>query len=101
MKDDRECHNKLVVIFLSQVRDQIFAHHPAKCVLQLNRLYEQIMLGIQAWRSHRRFEVKAEPFLNLAHARALRQIEEQDRSSTIGAARMESRQRKSTLICMG
>ena len=68
----------LVVVFLPQVRNQILAHHPAQRVLQLHRLDEQIMLGIQARCGHRGFEVEAQPFLDAAHSGALCQVEEQN-----------------------
>src|SRR5438046_8268223 len=35
------------------------------------------MLRVQSRRGHRRLEIKAEPLLNAAHSRALRQVEEQ------------------------
>src|ERR1700693_4871156 len=66
-----------IVILLPQVRDQTFAHHPAQRVFQLHQLYEQIVLGVQTRRGHRRLEIEAQPLLNTAHARALRQIQKQ------------------------
>src|SRR6266849_8732023 len=67
-----------VVILLPQVRDQVLAHHPAQRVLQFHQLNEQIMLGIQVRRGHRRLEIETQPLLNPAHPRALRQIQEQN-----------------------
>src|SRR6266852_5233776 len=68
-----------VVILLPQVRDQVLAHHPAQRVLQFHQLNEQIMFGIQIGRGHRRFEIETQPLLNPSHARALRQIQEQNK----------------------
>src|SRR5271163_2683944 len=68
-----------VVIFQAKVSDELLAHHMAKGVLQLHRLNEQVMLGIKPGRSHRRFEVEAEPLLNPEAAkpgRPLGEIEE-------------------------
>jgi hypothetical protein len=48
-----------VVIFLTQVRDQVLPHHPAQGVFQFHQLNEQIVLRIQTRRGHRRLEVKA------------------------------------------
>ena len=47
-------------------------------VLQLHQLNEQIVLRIKLRRAHRRLEIKTQPFLNPAHPRTLRQIEEEN-----------------------
>src|SRR5258707_13704295 len=60
------------------MRNQVLAHHPAQCVLELHGLDEQIMLRVEAGSTHRRLEVKTKPFLNTAHAGALGQIEEKN-----------------------
>src|SRR5580700_260893 len=54
----------LVVVLQPQMRDQFFALQMAQGVLQLHQLNEQIVLGIQARRSHWRLEVEAQPFLD-------------------------------------
>ncbi len=51
------------VVFVAEVRDEIFVHHPAHRVLQLHRLNEQVVLRIQVRRCHRTLEVEAQPFL--------------------------------------
>ncbi len=56
--------------------DQVFAHHPAQGVLQLHGLNEEIVLRVQLFGAHRRFEIEAEPFLDATHAGALGEIEE-------------------------
>src|SRR5688572_14737743 len=61
----------LVVVFKTEVSNQILTPHPAKRVFQLHQLDEDIMLGIQTWSGHRRLEVERQPLLNAAHARAL------------------------------
>src|SRR5262245_523439 len=66
-----------VVILPAEVRDQLFALQIAQRVLQLHQLNEQIVLGVQARRVHRALVVEREPLLNAAHARPLRQIQEQ------------------------
>jgi len=48
----------LVVVLQPQVGDEIFAAHPAQGVFELHQLNENIVLGIQAGRDHRRLEVK-------------------------------------------
>src|ERR1039458_1893867 len=63
-----------VVVFLAQVGDQVLAHHPAKSILELHGLDEQVVLGVKLRGAHGRLEVEAEPFLNAAHPGALRQI---------------------------
>src|SRR5260370_2817855 len=67
-----------IVILLSQVRNHILSHHPAKCVLELHQLNEEVMLGIEPGCAHRRFEIEAQPFLNSTHPCTLRKIEEQN-----------------------
>ncbi len=59
------------------MRDQVLALHPPQRVLELHQLDEDVVLGIEPGRGHRRLEVEAEPLLDAAHAGALRQIEEQ------------------------
>src|ERR1022692_3917828 len=70
----------LVVILQPQVRDHLFALEMAQRVLQLHGLDEQVMLGIQSGRRHRRFEVEAQPLLDADTAqlrRTLCQVEEE------------------------
>src|SRR5271157_2455003 len=67
----------LVVILEAKVRDQILSSHPAQRILQLHELDENVVLGIQAGRRHRTFEIEGEPLLNAFHSRALREIEKQ------------------------
>ena len=62
------------------MRDQVRAHDVAQRVLQLHRLDEEIVLRVEALSSLRRFQVKAQPFLNADGSeigRALGQIEEE------------------------
>src|SRR5271157_1072531 len=71
---------ELVVVLQPQMRDQFFSPQMAECVLQLDELDEQIVLGIQTGRGHRRLEVEAEPLLDAQAAefgRALDEIEEE------------------------
>src|SRR5262245_11803721 len=65
----------LVVVFLTEVGDQILAHHPAQRVFQLHGLDEQIVLWVELRAGHRRLEVEAQPLLDAAEARALREVE--------------------------
>src|SRR5437773_12464209 len=46
-------------------------------VFELHQLDKEIVLGIQTGRGHWTLEVKRQPFLYAAHARALRKIHEQ------------------------
>ncbi len=84
--------------------DQVLAHDVAKRVLQLHGLDEEVVLGVDAGGAVGVLEVEAEPLLDAqalqAGVLAARSIK-RTRSSASGAARMESRQRKSTLSCMG
>src|SRR5580704_7950023 len=68
----------LVVIFLPQVSDQVFSHHPSQRVFQLHRLNKQVMLGIKTRSRHRRLEIEAQPLLNTLHPRALCEVQEQN-----------------------
>src|SRR5690606_25421051 len=67
----------VLVVLLPEVRDHVFAHHPAQRVLQLGLLHEEVVLRIQPRCDLRRLEVERQPFLHAAHARSLRQIEEE------------------------
>ncbi len=60
-----------VVVLVTQVRDQFFAHHPAQRVFELHRLDEDVVLGVEAGGSLRALEIEAEPLLNAAEAGAL------------------------------
>src|SRR6266498_115805 len=53
-----------VVILQSQMRDQFLPAHIAQRILQLHKLDEQVMLGIQVGGAHRALEVKRQPLLN-------------------------------------
>src|SRR5882672_3318341 len=64
-----------VVVFDSEVGDQLFAAQVAKGVLQLHQLNKEIMLGIQTRREHRAFKVKRQPLLDPVHSTALRQVQ--------------------------
>src|SRR5262245_41206658 len=67
----------LVVVFTSQMGDQIFALEEPKRVLQFQQLNEQIMLRVQALRMDRALEVERQPLLDAVHAGALGEVEEQ------------------------
>ena len=94
-----------VVVLQPEVRDQVLAHDVAQRVLQLHRLDEQIVLRIEPLGRLRRLEVEAQPLLNADGLRSagvrLARSRNSTRSSAIGAARIESRHRKFTLICIG
>src|SRR5690606_35495186 len=66
-----------VVVLVAQVRDELFAHHPAERVLELYQLNEQVVLRVEPRRRHRRIEVEAQPLLDTAEPSALREVEEQ------------------------
>src|ERR1700686_3108604 len=70
--------NNLVVVFLPEMGDQIFADHPAQGVLQLHQLDEQVVLWVEFRGGHRRLEVETQPLLDATHPGALREIEEQN-----------------------
>src|SRR5260370_33799872 len=62
------------VVFEPEMRDQVFAAHPAQRVLELHQLDENVLLGINVRRVHRGLEAVRQPFLYPAHAVPLRQI---------------------------
>src|SRR4029077_7758695 len=68
----------LVVIFLTEVRDQVRAHHPAERIFQFHGLNKQIMLRIEAWSGHRGLEIEAEPLLDALHPCTLGEIQEEN-----------------------
>jgi len=55
-----------VVVFRAEVGDQVLASQPAQRILQLHQLDEQIVLGIELRRAHRRLEIEAQPLLDAA-----------------------------------
>src|SRR6201992_1089093 len=75
MRRNPDTHS--VVVFESEVRDEVFATKMAERVLELHQLYEDVVLGIEAGRGHRRLEVEGEPFLRALHPAALREIEKE------------------------
>src|SRR3954451_8046046 len=71
----------LVVILQAKVSDELLSLEMAQRVLQLHELDEQVVLGIEPWRRHRRLEVEAQPLLDAETAQfrgALREVEEED-----------------------
>src|SRR5882724_4380639 len=68
----------LVVVLEPKVCNQILSAHPTQGVLQLHQLDENIVLRIQARRSHGSLEVERKPLLNALHSSALRQVHEQN-----------------------
>src|SRR5271163_3357478 len=67
----------LIIVFEAEVGDQVFAAHPAQRVFELHQLDEDVVLGIDVRRVHWRLEVERQPFLDSAHAGAMRQVHEQ------------------------
>jgi lipoprotein-anchoring transpeptidase ErfK/SrfK len=67
-----------IVIFVADVRDQVFALHPAQHVLHLDQLDEEIVLRIQPGSGHRALVIEREPLLDAAEAGAVREVH-QDR----------------------
>src|SRR5215471_12409020 len=68
---------RLIVIFQTQMGDQILAPHPAQRILQFHELDKDVVLGINLRGVHGRLEVKRQPFLHPAHAGPLRQVHQQ------------------------
>src|SRR5687768_10255958 len=66
-----------VVILQAEVRDEVFAAEVAERVLELHQLDEDVVLGVEAGRGHRRLEVEGEPLLRALHPDALREVEEE------------------------
>ena len=58
------------------MRDLLFAHHPAKGVLELRLLDEEVVLRVHSGSVLRALEVEGEPFLDALHAGALGEVEE-------------------------
>src|SRR5205823_6150361 len=69
---------RLIVIFQSQMRNQLLTPHPAQSIFQLHELDKNVVLGVNLGSVHRSLEIKRQPFLNAAHPRALRQIHKQN-----------------------
>src|SRR4051812_9489963 len=65
-----------VVVFEAEVRDEVFAAQMPERVLELHQLDEDVVLGVEAGRGHRRLEVEREPLLYPTHPDALREVEE-------------------------
>jgi len=53
-----------VVVLESKVGDKVRAHDVAQSVLELHRLNEEVVLGIEAFARLRRLEIEAQPLLN-------------------------------------
>src|SRR3981081_2351036 len=70
-------YGELVVVLAAKVRDELLALKVPQSVLQLHQLNEQIVLGVDLRRVHRRLEVEREPLLDALHLGPLRQIEEE------------------------
>src|SRR5512135_3430669 len=68
---------RLVVVLGAEVGDELITLGVAQRVLQLHELDEQIVLRVQAFRSHRRLPVERQPLLDARHPRALREVHEQ------------------------
>src|SRR5215469_10360694 len=69
----------LVVVLQAKVGDQLLTLQVAQSVLQLHQLDEQIVLGIESRRSHRRLQIEAQPLLDaesLEFPAALGQVKE-------------------------
>src|ERR1035441_7333675 len=60
------------------MRNQVLATHPTQGIFQLHQLDEDVVFGVNLRGMHGPLEVERQPFLNAAHAGALRQIHEQD-----------------------
>src|SRR6266545_1968601 len=67
----------VLVVFDAQVRDLVFAHHPAQRVLELGLLNEEVVLGIETGGHLRALKVEGQPFLNTEKPGPVRQIEEE------------------------
>src|SRR5690348_9385303 len=78
LSNRKESASFLVVIFQSEMRNEIFPLHPAQGVLQFHQLNKDIVFRIEPGRRHRAFEVKREPLLDTLHPGSLRKIEKQD-----------------------
>src|SRR5262249_12461009 len=65
------------IILQPEMCNQLFSSQMAQSILELHKLYEQVMLGVKLRRGHRAFEVEAEPFLHAAHPGTLCEIHKQ------------------------
>ena len=70
--------DSLIVVFKSEVRDEVFAFHVAEGVFELHELDEDVVFGIEAGGGHGAFEVEAEPLLDAAHTGALGEVHKED-----------------------
>ena len=85
----------LLVVLQAEVRDLLFAHHPAQGVLELRLLDEEVVLGVDRGSVLGTLEVEGQPFLDALHAGALGEVEEQREVKHEGARRGSNRGRGS------
>jgi hypothetical protein len=67
----------LVVIFESQMCDELFAAEMTERVLKLHQLDENIVLGVETGGRLRGFEIERQPFLDTFHSGPLSKIQKQ------------------------
>src|SRR6056297_419482 len=70
-------YGRSVVVVEAEVRDLVLAHHPAKRVLELPVLDEDVVLRVQPGLCLRRLEVEGQPLLDPAHPAPGREVEEE------------------------
>ena len=66
----------LLVVLQAEVRDLLFAHHPAQGVLELRLLDEEVVLRVHSGSVLGTLEVEGQPFLDALHAGSLGEVEE-------------------------
>src|SRR5690606_15569760 len=55
------------VVLQTEVRDLLLSHHPAKRILQLRLLDEEVVLRVNPLGVHRALQVEGEPLLDAGH----------------------------------
>src|SRR3954466_5588679 len=66
--------SRSVVVFQSEVSNEVLTAHPPQRVLQFHQLDEDVVLGIQPGGCHGALEVERQPLLVTLHPGTLRQI---------------------------
>ncbi len=64
----------LLIVLQAEVRDLLFAHHPAQGVLELRLLDEEVVLRVHRGSVLGTLEVEGQPFLDALHAGSLGEV---------------------------
>src|SRR5882762_8102607 len=79
--DDPKCLflQVVLVVLQAEVRDLLFAHHPAQGVLELRLLDEEVVLRVHRGSVLGALEVEGQPFLDALHTSSPGEVEEKSK----------------------